>query len=112
MLVVERNFNCIILKKPRLCTIINRKPENVSATISTKNSKMLTVNQWKHDHIKLITVQQKNFLMYISYVAVYAYLTSSGLTTTRRVLYKRLSKLITYVCQFVTVSPLWNTLQS
>ena len=50
--------------------------------------------------------------MHISYVAVYAYLTSSGLTTTRRVLYKWLSKLIIYVCQFVTVSPLWNTLQS
>ena len=64
------------------------------------------------NHIKLITLQQKNFLMHISYVAVYAYLTSSGLTTTRRVLYKWLSKLIIYVCQFVTVSPLWNTLQS
>ena len=50
--------------------------------------------------------------MHISYVAVYAYLTSSSLTTTRRVLYKWLSKLIIYVCQFVTVSPLWNTLQS
>ena len=51
--------------------------------------------------------------MYISYVAVYAYLTSSGLTTARRELYKWLSKLIIYVYdQFVTVSPLWNTLQS
>ena len=50
--------------------------------------------------------------MYISYVAVYAYLTSSGLTTARRVLYVWLSKLIIYVYQFVTVSPLWNTLQS
>ena len=62
--------------------------------------------------IKLITLKQKNFLMYISYVAVYAYLTSSGLTTARRVLYVWLSKLIIYVYQFVTVSPLWNTLQS
>ena len=65
------------------------------------------------NHIKLITFQQKHFLMYISYVAVYAYLTSSGLTTVRRVLYVWLSKLIIYVYdQFVTVSPLWNTLQS
>ena len=94
--------------------MINREPENVSATICTKNSKMaLTVNQWKHDHIKLITRLQENFLMYISYVAVYVYLTSSGLTTTRRVLYAWLSKLIIYVYdQFVTVSPLRNTFQS
>ena len=50
--------------------------------------------------------------MYISYGAVYAYLTSSGLTTARRVLYVWLSKLIIYVYQLVTVSPLWNTFQS
>ena len=37
------------------------------------------------NHIKLITLQQKNFLMYISYVAVYAYFTSSGVTTAHRV---------------------------
>ena len=48
--------------------------------------------------------------MYISYVAVYAYFTRSGLTTARRVLCKWLSKVIIYVYdQFVTVSPLWNT---
>ena len=44
---------------------------------------------------------------------LYEYLTSSGLTTARRVLYVWLTKLIIYVYnQFVTVSPLWNTFQS
>ena len=48
---------------------MNRKPENVSATIMyKKNFKMtLTVNQWKHNHIKLITRLQENFLIKISY---------------------------------------------
>ena len=44
---------------------------------------------------------------------LHAYLMSSGLTTARRELYVWLSKLMIYVYdQFVTVSPLWNTLQS
>ena len=65
----------------------------------------LTVNQWKHDHIKLITRLYENFLMYIWYVAVYEYLTSSGLTTARRAMYACLSNLIIYVYdQFVSVA--------
>ena len=53
--------------------------------------------------------------MYMSYVAVYAYLTSSGSITARRKLYTWLSKLMIYryvYDQFVPVSPLWNTFQS
>ena len=34
--------------------MINRKPENVSATICTNSKVTLTVNQWKHYHINLI----------------------------------------------------------
>ena len=45
--------------------MINRKPENVSATISANSKMALTINQLKHNHIKLITRLQENFLVII-----------------------------------------------